>query len=206
MWKIQVLSKLKIFLWPLAKRQRTYCIIITWQRRRDAPCVVLLIHGSTLYYTAQCREVFELWRMMSLWNIFLSHQNRMKNIGYFLLLRHYHMRVSQEYWCRCAPSGWRVEKPFMSNFSKPPFDEPFFIKSYMADWSRLRNPRNNLYLRTRRDDHWGRRDLAMNLSLGLILAWLVRAVERSFGKRLSIKVKEKNKRITMLSLVSLKIV
>jgi hypothetical protein len=46
----------------------------------------------------------------------------------------------------------------------------------------------------------------MNLSLGLILARLVRAVERFFGKHLGIKVKEKNKGITMLSLVSLKIV
>jgi hypothetical protein len=41
----------------------------------------------------------------------------------------------------------------------------------------------------------------MNSSLGLILAWLVRAVDRSFRKSLRTKVKEENKRYMVLSTV-----
>jgi hypothetical protein len=56
-------------------------------------------------------------------------------------------------------------------------------------------------MRDMRYDHRGQQDLAMNSSLGMILAWLVRAVDRSFRKSLRTKVKEENKRYMVLSTV-----
>jgi hypothetical protein len=41
----------------------------------------------------------------------------------------------------------------------------------------------------------------MNSNLGLILAWLVWAIDRSFRTSLRIKVKEENKRYMVLSMV-----
>jgi hypothetical protein len=43
----------------------------------------------------------------------------------------------------------------------------------------------------------------MNSNLRLILAWLERAVDRSFRKSLRTKVKEDNKRYMVLSTVSI---
>jgi hypothetical protein len=50
-------------------------------------------------------------------------------------------------------------------------------------------------VRNNRDDHRGRRHLAMNSDLGLILAWLVRAVDRSFRKSLRTKVKRGEQKV-----------
>jgi hypothetical protein len=51
----------------------------------------------------------------------------------------------------------------------------------------------------RQYDHWRRRDLAMNSSLGLRLAWLVRAVESSSGESFRTKVREEDKGHSVLS-------
>jgi hypothetical protein len=53
-------------------------------------------------------------------------------------------------------------------------------------------------VRTSRDDYSWRRHLTMNSNLGLILAWLVRDVDRFLGGSSRTKVREEHTGLTLL--------